>query len=342
MSNSTKNDAGFTLVELMVAATLLVLMVVGVSRLSMSSVTAQDYAARLNRVTELTQTVLDRMRVELLSSVRVFGAGTEGTNNLATLDLVGMPARLPGTRLATISATAQLRPDTAGAEITGNSLFFARLAWTDHFVCTSGNDYLVDVYRWVYYYTTPVDGGPTPGTSTGLNMIRVSSEPLADAASVDRIANVTDRNELLLHLLDGTPDATGVSRDPCALVWRRAGDPLVAGTIRQISQSSGAMSATPIDGRTSPWRIRREATKADLLVYRHHSVATNYSQASFGVGRYGIVSNAGSGFPHGFEVQTVGTSSARQTMLHLVVVNNQRASRRAWSNQQVVVDSRDL
>lgn len=334
---------GFSMIELIVAATLLALMALAVATLSVSGADAQEYAARLNRVTELNQDMVDRMRLELASSLRLFGNDGEGNGNLALLDLAGAPPRVAGSRLPSISPGASIRSDTAGNEITGNSLFFTRLSWTDRFVCTSGNEYLVDVYRWVYYYLTPTDGGPSPGRPSGLNLVRVVSEPLADASSVDRISDPADQAELLLHLHDGSADADGVVHDPCEVVWRRGGDPATAGTFRQVEESDGSLWDDPVGGRPDPWQIlRAEADVKGLLSYRQHSVATVYSQANFGVGRYGLLSTAGGGFPHGLEVQVVGPSSARQVLLHLVLVSSSPRGRPAWSDMQVVIDGRDL
>ena len=85
----------------------------------------------LTRVTEITQEILDDMRLELVSSVRLFSDDAEGSGNLARFDLGDAPTPLSASRLPTVSATETIRTDTVGEEITGNSLFFTRLAWSD-------------------------------------------------------------------------------------------------------------------------------------------------------------------------------------------------------------------
>lgn len=337
------NAAGFSMIELVVASSLLGLMVMAVSTLAVSGGEAQEFSRRLSRATEVTQDIVDQMRLEMVSCVRVFGNDAEGNANRALLDLSGAPAPLATARLPLVSPNQTLRKDTVALEITGNSLFFTRLAWSDRYVCASGNEYLVDVYRWVYYYLTPVDGGPQPGNGIGLDLVRVLSEPLIDSAGVDRITDATDQSEVLLHIATGTADANGVAHAPATVVWVRGGLPATAGTLRQIDLDDGTLSNDPIDGRPDPWQILRSSDEVDeLLNFRHHSVGTNYARAAFGVGRYGLVSNVGAGFPHGFEVQIVGPSSARQVMLHLVVVGTQRRGQQAWADVQVSVDARDL
>ena len=344
MSKQTRpSQAGFSLIELVIASSLLGLMIFAVSTLAVSGGEAQEYARRLNRATEITQDLVDQMRLELVSCVRVFGNDAEGNANLGVLDLDGLPAPMASRRLPTVSPNQTLRRDTSGAEITGNSLFFTRLAWSDRFVGGSGREYLVDVYRWVYYYLTPEEGGPQPDSAIGLNLVRVLSEPLVDAAGIDRITDLSDKGEVLEHLLNGTPDATGVSHVPCQMVWVRGGLPGTLGTLRQINSADGTLSDEPIDGRADPFVILRSTAEADqLLTYRHHSVATNYARSAFGVARYGLADNANGGFPHGFEVQVVGPSSARQVMLHLVVASTNRRGQSAWGDVQVSVDARDL
>jgi len=340
----TPNQAGYSLVELIIASVLLAMMIFAVSTLAVRGGQAQEYARRLNRVTEITQEVMDDLRLELVSSVRLFGNDTEGNANLAVFDLSGnVPPVLPGSLLPTVSPNETIRADTSGSEITGNSLFFTKLVWSDRFVCTSTNEYMVDVYRWVYYYLTEEEGGPDPSHPIGLNIVRVVSEPLIDGAAIDSISDPVDQAELLLHLLNGTPDASGVSHAPAEVVWMRGALPSISGTFRQIDSTDGTLTATPLIPRPDPWEVlRAEEDIVGMLSYRHHSVASVFAQDSFGVGAYGITDTMNSGFPHGFEIQIVGPSSARQVLIHLVNASTRRTGYFAWSDMQVTVDARDL
>lgn len=336
-------EAGYSMIELVISSVLLAGMIYVVTSLSLSGGQAQEYARRLNRVTEITQQLIDDVRLELVSSVRIFGNDTEGNENLGALDLDGAPTPLTEMLLPTVSADETIRADTTGNEITGNSLFFAKLAWSDRYVCTSSNEYLVDVYRWVYYYLTPEDGGPDPAHPIGLNIVRIESEPLVDAASIDRIDDSIDQAEVLLHLLNATPDANGDTHDPCEIVWVRGDLPSVVGTFRQIDPSDGSLTTSPLFPREDPFQVlRTEENITGLLSYRHHSVASNHALPSFGVGRYGMVSETGAGFPHGLEVQVVGPSAARQVLIHMVTSSTQRTGHFAWCDMQVSVDARDL
>jgi prepilin-type N-terminal cleavage/methylation domain-containing protein len=338
-----RRAAGFSLIELVMSSALLSVLVFAVSTLSVSGGQAQEYARRMTRCTEITQEVIDDMRLEVVSSVRLFGDEVEGNANLAMLDLDGAPLPLGNMRLPTIAANQTIGPDAVEAPITGNCLFFAKLVWTDEYECSSGKTYLLDVYRWIYYYLTPEDGGPNPEHPIGINIVRIESEPLIDGGGVDRIADSADRAEMLLHLAEGTPDATGVARDAAEVVWLRGELPSTVGTFRQVDSLNGSLSTTPLGPRPNPWSVlRSDAVVNGLLSYRHHSIASNYATTSFGVGTYGVTSLDGDGFPHGFEVQIIGPSSARQVHLHMVVSSTRRTGQFAWSDMQLTVDARDL
>ena len=346
MRSSTSHfaqQAGYSLLELIISSLLLGMMIFAVSTLSLSGSQAQEYSRRLTRVTEITQEVLDDLRLELVSSVRLFSDDAEGNSNLALLDLDGAPTPLTSSRLPSVTVGESVRTDTLGSEITGNSLFFTKLVWSDRYVCASGNQYLVDVYRWVYFYLTAEAGGPAPGNPIGLNIVRVEGEPLIDGASVDRITDPADQAEVLLHLLNATPDADGNTHAPAEVVWIRGGMPAASGTFRQIDSVDGTLTATPLLPRPDPWQVLRDSEIVrGMLSYRHHSIASNFAQASFGVGTFSVASLADEGFPHGFEIQVVGPSSARQVHLHMVVSSTQRTGRFAWADMQLTVDARDL
>ncbi len=336
-------QSGVGLLEVILAAAILLVMVWAVGTLSLSGTEAAGFSQRLARATEVNQDVSDGIRLELMSSARIFGDDPEGNSNLGALDLAGAPPMLPGSRLPRIMPNGAFQKDVAGNEIAGNVLLFARHAWTDRFVATSGREYLTDVYRWVAFYLTSEGNGPQQGVPYGLNLVRVATEPMADGWQIDRILDPTDQTELLSHLVEGTADANGVMNPPVEVVWLRGWLATDDGAFRHIEMGSGAMNSIPFGDRPWPWRIQRATPEVTgLLAYRHLSVATNHARRSMGVGRFGRVSNGGSGFPHGFEVQVVGPSASRQVMLHLVLASTVRRGQTAWSDLQTVIDARDL
>jgi hypothetical protein len=342
-TGTAAREAGTSLLEVIITMGLTITMVFVVTTLCISGNDAQKYAERINRVTEITQEIVEEMRGDLVSSVRVFANDATGTAYRALLVRAGLPTPL-NSRLPTLDPTGTFKRDTVGSEKTGNVLLFARHAWTDRFRCAgTGNEYHTDVYRIVEYYLSREGSGPRAGTNTGLNLCKFVGEPMADGQQLDQIVDAADQAEVLAHLVGGTPDVDGTSRPRVELAWVLGPDPLAAGTLRQILPA-GTMVAAPQAPRANVWQVVADArlSQAGLLGYRHFSVATNYARSAMGVGRFGLATLTGDGFPHGFELQLIGPSSARQVLLHLSLVSANRKGHQAYAEHQSICDGRDI
>ncbi len=335
-------QSGFSLVEVAIAAAIFMALVLVISSLAVTGTDAQELGRRISKMTEIAQDVTDDLRLELVSAARIYGDDAEGQAMLGLLDLTAAPAAIASTRLPTVDLQGPFRQDTSGNEITGNAVLFSYLAWRDRYRCASGAEHLVDVYRVVHYYLADQGAGPAAGSRGGLDLVHFVSEPLADGAAIDSITNAADRDEFARHLLNGTPDLEGRSRDPVQVVWTRTAAPDAIGTLRQIDDD-GSLSDTVIAGtdRPDPWAIVPAADSVrGVLAYRRASVATNFDLEAPGISRFAVRDDA-SGFPHGLEVQLTGPSSARQLLWHLVLIDTTRKGPPAWSQVQTVISARD-
>ena len=337
-------EAGFSIVEVVIAAAIFMGLVVMISSLAVSGTDAQDLSRRIHKMTEAAQQIADDVRLELVSSARIYGDDADGQTLQDMLFLDGAPEPLGSARLPRLDIDGPFRRDAAGDEITGNSLLFSYLAWRDRYRCTSGNEHVVDVYRVIRYYLAERDGGPAVGARGGLDLVRFQSEPLADADAVDDIASASDRAEVLLHLLGGTADAEGRERDPVQVVWQRNVSPGAAGAFRQIDPDDGSLSASVLAGtdRPDPWGIlpAQDAGVRSLLAYRRAAVASNFDLEAPGISRFGVRDDD-DGFPHGFELQLIGPTAARQLLLHLVLMDPTRRGAPAWSAVQTVINAHE-
>jgi hypothetical protein len=273
--------------------------------------------------------------------VRLFTSDPVGLAYRSIVDWNGAALPIAST-LPTIAPTGIFERDTLTPK-TGNMLLFARHAWSDEFVTPTNNQrYRVDVHRIVVYYLAKEAAGPQPGSPIGLNLCRFVGEPMADGTQLDKIDDATDFAEFAEHLRTGTPDAFGRTHSPVELVWVLGADPAVSGTFRQILPGGG-ISNTPQPPRAGIWKVERDSglSANGLLSYRHHSIATNHAPAVMGVGRFGLVDNSGDGFPHGFEVQVIGPSAARQILLCTSVVSTNEHGLKAHARLQMIADARD-
>ncbi len=335
-------QSGFSLVEVAIAAAIFMALVVVISTLAVTGTDAQELGRRISKMTEIAQDVTDDLRLEMVSASRLYGNDVEGQELLSLLDLTEAPASIASTRLPTVDLDGPFRQDTSGDEITGNAALFSYLAWRDRYRCASGTDYIVDVYRLSHYYLSDQGQGPVAGSRGGLDLVHFVSEPLADGAAIDNIASTVDRDEVARHLLTGTPDIDGRSRDPIQVVWLRSAPPNAVGTLRQIDDD-GSLSDTVLPGTDRPvgWSILpRENPVRGILEYRRASVATNFDLEAPGISRFALRDDA-SGYPHGLEVQIIGPSVARQLLWHLVLIDPLRKGPPAWSQVQTIIASRD-
>lgn len=336
-------EAGFTLVELVFAAALLSILGYFVTSLMISGGAAQRYAERNSRVTEIGQELVSELRREVTTSVRVLHNDAIGNAYLALLDFSESKTPI-GFTLPTLNATGIFEQEPTSRARTGNGLLFARHAWTANYTASASSlTYQIDIHRLVLYYPAAEGSGPRAGTPSGLNFVKWVSEPMVDGEGIDRILDPVDQAEVLRNVILRAADDNGVVHPSAEVVWLRGEDPGVVGTLRHI-QLTGTLANTPQPPRATPWQLLRDPTWSidGMLQFRHYSVATNFAPAGWGVGRFSVPSSSGSGFPHGFELQLIGPTSARQLLIRLVLCSTNNAGHKAFAAVQAIMDARDI
>lgn len=336
---NVQRQSGFGFVEAVICIAILVSVILSITSLVQTGASAHEQGRRMRKLTELAQGVTDEVRTRMVASTRVYGNDASGNAMLALLDLSHAPQRTGERRLPTIDIDGSFRADRVGDQITGNALLFSYLAWRDTYECLSGKQYLVEVYRVVHYYLSPVGAGPSEQAPGGLDLVRFVGEPLVDADSVVAIADPADRAEVLMHLCNATPDAQGSVREPVQVVWQRSSELGAPGALRQIDPTNGTLSDTiiPGTGRASAWRIHpgRE-TATGQFALRRTAVASNFDEFTDAGGRF-AVPDLDQGFPHGFEVQVVGPTSSRKVLLRLVLVDTTQGKLPVWNEFQTIL-----
>jgi len=329
-------DRGFTLLEALVAIVLLLGMTSVLVTLTSSSGESQKFASEIMKTLEVNHDVLTSVNATLSSSVLLVTNTPTGNAYNSLMDLSDCPSPI-ASRLPVPRTDGAFDKEKAGEQYTGNLLVFAEQYRTDAFLCSSGNRYRNAIIRFHAYYLSPVGDGPTSGTPHGLNLCHWVSEPLVDAAGIDRITDTNDQTEVLQHLLGGTADAEGAKHSAVYVVWKIGVDPSLSDTLRSIT-ASGGMSTAPPASRGSTWKILTDPNlvRRDMLAFQGLSVATNYADARFGVSRFSQMDTSGAGFPHGFEVQISGPVSSRMVLVRLVVVRVADRERVGFSHFHIV------
>ena len=324
-------------------ATVLLSLVYGVASLSVSGERANQYSARLNRAVDANRMALDRIRVDLESAVELFGDDARGVGLEAYLLREDLPDVLPGSRMPRPQQSQTFQEDAAGDEITGNELFMARLAWSTEVATSLGTRHRVDVHRFVHYFLHDDHGKGDP--ALGFELIRWVGEPMADAQQVAAIEDPDAREEVLLHLATSTPAADGSTYPAVTVLWDRTADPVAGDPFDQILDDGTVEDdPDPDTGRPSPdWMILPGVPAPALgqLATRNFAVIHNEGPESLHVGRHGLADPTDGGFPHGFEIQVTGPSSARTVLVRLAIASRIQRDRAAGSNLKAVVAVRE-
>jgi hypothetical protein len=265
------------------------------------------------------QDVTAKIRAELSSAVFLPQDNTLGNAYLSVLDLGGAPSRF-ASRLPQVDATGIVRKDLGGQTRTGNIVLFAERIAFDSYITGGGRLYSTPLYR-----------------PDGLDLNHWVSEVLADGAAIDEVTSPTDLTALLEHLRTDTVDDKGRAKEPIEVAWRVGADPSAVGTLRMLG-SGGTLSDTPSGARGMTWKLLadRRRSRFEMFAQPRLSIASNWAPSRMGLARFGDMLTSGLGFPHGLEVQIVGPSSARQILVHLVLVEAGATTSSGFARQQVV------
>lgn len=323
-----RSQTGLGMNEMAVACVVLAVFFITVSSMVTGTNGTRDRGSRASRIVGLNQRILDQMQCEVSEAVEIFEQNDIGVELFENLQKPEGAQPIGFTSLPRVLGGNVFGRELRAGARTGNSLMFAKWERNMEIDCneegesdekTEGADkkaeanaegneepgsrtYKIDVYRLVCYYLTPVNGGPSTGSSGGLNLFRFISEGLADATQIEAIEDEQDQQEVLRKLVG----------DKVTGAWRRdvVGPPVWF----VINPSRGTINHVEF--------VAQDPVLAELLLDPMvYSVASNYTHDSLGVGEFGVKTNADGGFPHGFEVQMMGPASSRELMLHLTLVS---------------------
>ena len=335
-----KNSKGVTLVELMVA--IAIMGIIGAGMATMFTSIQRNFSIEEARIGIKTgaQTSVNKIALNLTATKRLF-QNTAADNAFLAL-VTPVPAAVAGSVLPSINDGASMTPSsgTFVSTATGNSLFFASLDLPftttpilDSVGGTSTHTIRVDSYHFNYYYlsqaATPVIGGG------GQLMLREwHSFSVADYNQISCWTNATLQSNLVQALYTaGYRFAWDASQNAAASAFYSIG----SGGVLAALGSAPALTANVVDQRLAPAAMVKPLTGVLGSGYRY-GVSPNTTGAFANSIPYAVPQfTAASGqFPSGFEVVTVGSSSARQILIRLVIIA-QGAFKGSIANQQVTV-----
>lgn len=294
-----RSERGFSLLEVSIVATVLVVMSAVIAQSIRSLSRTQSSMRTQTKVTSLVERVVSLIETDVNYSMRVFAEGEYGRAYLTRMALASLlkPGQsvLADAKMSTPTMRGTFERDAPGTEETGNLLLLARkdgCATVDISADSSGVLRRVDLFQFVAWFLHT-------GSETGVDLARFSSVRVARVADVQAIADVPARARLVKGLW-----ATGV---------RYAWDP--------GSAADAAFSALAADGSIvplSPGQVvpaDRSASEAGIFATRHVGIART-GNASIPVPKF---ANPRGDFPSGLEIKRDGDGSGDLLLIRLVV-----------------------
>lgn len=338
---------GFTLVETMIALVIVMVGFWAFYEVVVRTTDANDYAMAFTSLAATTQTVVNDIREDLSVGKLVFRNNTSGQGYLAAVTFpVQFPilgnSRLPGAREGGV-----FERDTGATDYTGNMLLFARTEQAYVGNLRYCNDLAkqravrVDLYRLVAYYLSKVPGAQIGGVRDSLNLIRASSPVYADYTQITQIVDPVPAEDpdLKMEVVKDLYNNYGIR-----YLWDTSANASAA--FYAVTPEAGGtfqIAAAPDAGYRPPLSALNEYIRN--LRFKHASVSWNTGstfRTPVGCPAFGFANASGDGFPLGFEVQVIGVSGARQTLVCLTLARQTPAQRIAAHRAQIIISSKDF
>lgn len=331
----SRREGGFTLIELIVVSALIVVMAGAVTVMANRGTEAQQFVRSNSKMTNKVRSIIDKVRDDVASSVRLLYNDAEGQSYLSWLDFAGKPA-ISSTRLPNVKPNG-FGKEAADETYTGNCIAFVKQERTDKFnvadVFSPPKVVRTDIYRVYVYYLTQVATTGSSVKKSDLDLVRWRSVSLIDWKQQEHLT-AEERIRLLTHLYLGTnSDEPERPFPPARIMWETGKN---FGNACRIVNSDGTWTWPP-----SGFRLPggKQLKKSSLLQLAAVGVARNNIGTEKGIARF---TQIGPNWPNGFEVQISGPASARQVLMHFTLIGNRGRKMTNVIDLLAVAETRDL
>lgn len=312
-----------SLVEVTVATSILIGALLMVQEVIGTTQAAQVYIVARDRASQQSAKLIADLRSVGLSSRRVYQDDAEGRSYLTALDTAALPI-IADARLPVVDPIGRLERDAVGVRRTGDALLLA-CEDTPMQIPTSGARHRIDIVRFFAVYPMRRTGKVVDAIADRIDLVRFTSRPYADRASIDSISDPLEKADVVTALRAAGITRTwvaGVTIDQAFFALN------TDGTISSTAVSTPIIDATP-DNRPRT-----------MLGDSRSSVAPNSPQLH--VPSLAQIDNTIPSFPSGFEVKVVGPSGGRQVLVRLTLITGAHAGPDAASTTSRLFSVRDL
>ena len=266
------------------------------------------------------------------------------------LDL-GAAVTLNSSLLPRIDTYGSFGKDPTSNRRTGNILFFAKAVkpfptpeevtqWQDYCDATghpekkpSLDDLRLDVYRFAAIFLRKTGSEFASGSPRGLDLVSWVSVAFADWKRFQALDSSIQAD--VLEALNTSQVGRKID-----YLWTPGAD--FDSAFAEIQSDFTLQAVTPAS--KPGWKVPFDPkfTRSTVFERKRISVATNWAQGNYGVGKFAAPLSAGDGYPHGLEVQVIGPASARQVLVHLTLIGRGGTGHTPWVEIQDVVSCHDL
>ncbi|OQA89742.1 MAG: hypothetical protein BWY26_01639 [Elusimicrobia bacterium ADurb.Bin231] len=336
MINMKKRTNGFTLVELIVAITIMAIITPVMSMVLFYVIKGFSSYEAINSINKKNQEMLNRIYMRMSVNKRIFQNTSSDNQFLSRIQLTNCPSVLANSKLAKIEEGGSLSPDTTTfiAASAGNSLFFGSYEFASTFNNVADSDssthtVKIDLYRFYYYYIT-ADNPHSITSRPSYRGIEWKSIPYVDYRELINITNSTLRSNTVKKIY-----AAGIRYgwDPAATVASGSFYSLNSNGNITLQSAHNIQKDKYID-------ITKIATGIMGSAYRY-GVSPNtagWPQAPLKIPEYGITNGS---FPGGFETVIVGSSRGRKVLVRSSIVAQIMTSY-VTSQLTIVCSARDV
>jgi prepilin-type N-terminal cleavage/methylation domain-containing protein len=304
--------SGFTLLEVMIVLTLFSMVMIASFELISSINSSSELMQGTSFMTEWGQKAIDRINLDVTQSRMIYENNSIGVAYQGRLQIEAAYPVLTGTLLPKVDSTGTFRLDTTVTR-TGNALLF--IQEMTPFSTTIGSTLRrVNIYRMVYYYLSP-NNNSFGGRSSSLRLVRWQSKEFADYEQITAMSAVISRQTIANALYN----ERGIT-----YYWLPRNTPDTAFYEYDTDDIDDDDDDNIDDDPNALYVMQKERSDSviGLLGFGSSSISWNKT-ATFTVPvtvpKFAIADQTGTGFPHGFEVQIIGPTGARQVMVRLVI-----------------------
>ena len=321
---------GTTLIEMMIVVALLSVVALATYSLIRETNLSSGTLDGCNLLTQWGQKAIDEINLDLTQARLIYQNDTLGTGYLIKLESDANYPVLTSRRLPLIDPTGTFRQDTIVTR-TGNTLLFVKEC-LPFIAAAGGTNRRVNIYRLVCYYLSS-NATPIADKSASLRLIRWESKEFADYEQIMAISAPISRNIFANALFT----SRGIS-----WYWIPRNTPTNAFYSFDSDEWDDA-DDDDIDDAPKAISIIQKDTVQNIignLGYGTASVAWNRGSDFWVpdvVPKFGLVDITGAGFPHGFEIQVIGPTGARQVFARLVLAYLVHLNNSLVSNEFITI-----